>query len=263
MILCKELTITTHQGAVLLGALTFELPAGANLFVVGESGSGKSSLLEALAGLSIHQVSGWVGQPPPIADELRAGVDDRRDRAGRSQRSAERRSNERRAAVLPDSLLAVQEGRSAFSPYRRLDHQMQDVPALAGARSELLGPLLEEMGLDPTTILKCYPHQCSGGMLRRVCLAAILAARPRIALFDEPTNGVDPSLRWQVADVIRRRAAQFIMATHDMAIVGRAPGDYLLVLRHGKNVEFGPANDIIEHPRTSYVGRLLQAGRRI
>ncbi len=262
MILCKELTITTSQGAVLLDRLSFELPAGANLFVVGESGSGKSSFLEALAGLSVHRVSGWVGQPPPIADDLRAGLEDRRDGGGRLEPSADRRLEDRRAAELRGVLLAVQEGHSAFSPYRRLGHQVQDVPALAGAGLEQLMPILQDLRLD-AAILRRYPHQCSGGMLRRFSLAAVLAARPRLALFDEPTTGVDPSLRWQVVEVIRRRATQFMVATHDMAIVGRAPGDHLLVLRYGKQVEFGPASELIERPASSYGRCLLQAGRRL
>lgn len=261
MIRCHELTVVAQSGAVLLHPLSFSLPDGANLFLVGESGSGKSSFLEAAAGVSRHTVSGWIGRPPEFADDLRQGETERRAsrlaEAGRNRR----RSGERRGFQLPGALLAVQEPTTAFSPYRRLAAQWEDVTSLHGAGGERAELILGKLGLD-LQILQRYQHECSGGMLRRVGIAAVLAAWPTVALLDEPTGGVDPSRRWGVMEAIREHSPRFIVATHDMALVGRGGEDFVLVLKDGAALEFGRAGAIIAAPEHPYTKRLLEAGRR-
>ena len=261
MIRCHELSVTTRSGKTLLHPLSFDLPDGASLFLVGESGSGKSSFLEAVAGISLHVVSGWAGSPPELADELRSGAPERRatEEAEASQRR--RRRAERRGSQLPGTLLAVQEPATAFSPYRRLAAQWRDVKPLARASERRGAEILPQLGLDLETLQK-FPHECSGGMLRRVIIAAVLAARPAVVLLDEPTGGVDPSRRWAVLETVRRYAPQFIVATHDMGLVGRLETDYLLVLKDGRAVEFGPAATVISDPQEAYTRRLLEVGGR-
>ncbi len=260
MIRCHELTVTTKGGATLLQPVSFQLPDGANLFLVGESGSGKSSLLEAVVGLSRHQVTGWIGAPPELAEELRTDEPERRS-SKESNKPGKRRRSDRRSSQLPGALLAVQEPASAFSPYRRLAAQWQDVASLRTGSPERTKMILEDVGLD-TSILELYPHQCSGGMLRRVNIAAVLAARPAVTLFDEPTGGIDPSRRWAVLGAIRKYTSLFILATHDMGLVGQGGEDYVLVLKEGEAVEFGLARDVVASPEHPYTRRLLEIGGR-
>lgn len=259
MIRCHELTVTTRDGKTLLHPLSFDLPDGASLFLVGESGSGKSSFLEAVMGVSHHFVSGWIGSPPELADELRQGAPERR--SPKASGSGKRRRTDRRRSQLAGALLAVQEPASAFSQYRRLAAQWRDVKAIAAADGSRAREILERLGLGLET-LHSYPHECSGGMLRRVNIAAVLAARPAVVLLDEPTGGVDPSRRWAVMEAIRQYAPQFMVATHDIGLVGRADTDYLLVLKEGRAVEFGQAAQLVADPQEAYTRRLLEVGGR-
>ncbi len=261
MIRCHHLTVVTKGGMMLLKPLSFTLPDGASLFIVGESGSGKSSFLEAIAGISRHVISGWIGRPPELADDLRSGEAERRSPEDSSRASRRRRSKDRRGHQLPGALLAVQESSTAFSPYRRLRFQWQDVTSLASDGEERAKGILEHIGL-PIEVLERYPHECSGGMLRRVNIAAVLAAWPTVALLDEPTGGIDPSRRWSVIEAIRKYSPRFIVATHDMGLVGRGGEDHVLVLKNGNALEFGPANEIITSPEHPYTKSLLEAGGR-
>jgi ABC-type glutathione transport system ATPase component len=260
MIRCHELTVATKAGTTLLYPLSFQLPDGANLFLVGESGSGKSSFLEAVVGLSNHSVAGWIGTPPELAEELRTGESERRTSPA-PEKCGKRNRRDRRGFQLPGSMLAVQEPASAFSPYRKLGAQWRDVTALSGETSARSTAILEHLGLEPA-ILELYPHQCSGGMLRRVNIAAVLAAWPTVALFDEPTGGIDPSRRWAVMATIRKYSSLFVLATHDMGLVGRESDDYIMVLKEGNAVEFGLARKVLSAPDHPYTRRLLEAGGR-
>jgi ABC-type multidrug transport system ATPase subunit len=78
-------------------------------------------------------------------------------------------------------------------------------------------------------------------MLRRVLVAAVLAADPPLALFDEPTSGVDPSARWAVFDAIRKWSRTFIVATHDADLLRRCSTEHVLRLYRGRAVQDGPA----------------------
>ena len=251
MIYVNDLSVVARDGTDILKPVSFVLPTEASLFVVGESGSGKTSLLEVFAGISPHFVAD---------DSSLDGMSlrKRRGEVGTWKLGPDGTS------IAPGEegwrcLMAVQEARQAFSPYRRLRGQILDARPWThgGEFLERLGETLREMGLDRDSVLDLYPHQLSDGMLKRVLLAGVLAVKPTLLLLDEPTSGIDPSRKWTVLESIRTRARQFILATHDIGVVARYPNDYVLVLYHGEAVDFGPVGEVRLQPRHRYTHRLF------
>lgn len=182
----ENLQVKTRQDQLLVAPVTVDTGDPCRLVVVGHSGSGKSTLLAALTGVSPHIVSGTLdGMPPNDATHGRR-------------------------------LLAVQEASEAFSPYRKVGAQLRDGLSAADADAwmERLSEALTAVGLA-VSVLGRYPGELSGGMLKRVLLAGLWAAQPRLLLLDEPTSGVDPTLRREVWKLLDRSTFPLIVATHD------------------------------------------------
>lgn len=238
MMYLDHLQVVAGAKTVLLGPLSLVLPAGENLYIVGESGSGKSTLLETIAECSPHRQEGEV---------LVAVPDDSGTAPEDGETSLQR--------VVP--LLAVQDAQLAFSPYRKVFPQLMDGLQRKTDFARLPG-LLDELGLDMGTVQSNYPHQLSGGMLKRALLAGVLACGARYSMFDEPTSGLDSSRRWAVLNTIGLHSSEFILATHDVDLVRSARSGYLLVLRYGKKVAYGPVRDVLADPGSEYVQELFQ-----
>jgi ABC-type glutathione transport system ATPase component len=238
MMYLEQLKVVAGDQTVLLGPLSLALPAGENLYIVGESGSGKSTLLEVVAGCSPHHQDG----------EVLVAVPDDSGTASKDEESSLQR-------VFP--LLAVQDAQLAFSPYRKVFPQLLDGLQRKTDFARLPG-LLDELGLDMGTVQANFPHQLSGGMLKRALLAGLLACGARYSLFDEPTSGLDSSRRWAVLETIGLHSSEFILATHDVDLVRSVRSGYLLVLRHGKKVAYGPVREVLADPDSEYVRELFQ-----
>lgn len=237
MILLSQLLVVQRTGLVLLGPLSFKVPDGENLYVVGESGSGKSTLLEVITGLCQHMVLGLAFA---------------RESWGEAEEDEEADAGPDGASVL----LAVQDAQLAFSPYRRVWPQLLDgMPA--GFDTAILESRVEELGVSPTTLRKAWPHELSGGMLKRALLAAVLAGDADLVLFDEPTAGIDASWRWTVLDSIKRHCTRFILATHDLDMVRAATSGHLLVLDRGTKAAFGPVGEVLASAGSGPLARLL------
>jgi peptide/nickel transport system ATP-binding protein len=128
------------------------------------------------------------------------------------------------------------------------------------ARERAIG-LFRELDLpSPETFGERYPHEVSGGQLQRAMAAMAVAARPDIVVFDEPTTALDVTTQVEVLAAFRRlikehgTAALYI--THDLAVVAQI-ADRIMVLRHGRMVEEGPAATILTCPREEYTCRLV------
>ncbi len=214
-----DFRVTVHYGPCLLGPLEFQLPAPYRLLVIGSSGAGKSTLLTALAGLSPHGVQGRVCLTPHTGE----GPGEHGEGRGRV-------------------LLGVQEASEAFTPYRRVGAQLADsmgAPSPSRFRQKN-AEFLAELGLDDSA-LALFPHQISGGMLKRLLLAGLCAAEPDLLLLDEPTAGIDPSRRRGVWSMLQRVESPVIVATHDWDALQRFEQAYVLHLQKGQAVAFCPA----------------------
>ena len=159
----------------------------------------------------------------------------------------------------------AQSAAAAFNPAKPLMEQVIETTLATGmARAEAEAravDLFRQLGLpNPETIGKRFPHQVSGGQLQRVMTAMALCPKPDLVVFDEPTTALDVTTQIEVLAAIKRAihetgvAALYI--THDLAVVAQV-ADHIMVLRHGRMVEYGTCAQIIETPRQDYTRALV------
>jgi ABC-type dipeptide/oligopeptide/nickel transport system ATPase component len=113
---------------------------------------------------------------------------------------------------------------------------------------------------NPETIGERFPHQVSGGQLQRVMTAMALCSEPDLIVFDEPTTALDVTTQIDVLaaikDAIRDTHVAALYITHDLAVVAQV-SDEIMVLRHGRLVEWGGTRQIIKEPRQEYTNALV------
>jgi microcin C transport system ATP-binding protein len=115
--------------------------------------------------------------------------------------------------------------------------------------------------LDPATRDR-YPHEFSGGQRQRIAIARAMVLKPRFMVLDEPTSALDMSVQAQIVDLLRdlqqRHKLAYLFISHDLKVV-RALADEVIVMRQGKVVEHGPAQQIFEAPQEVYTKALIAA----
>jgi peptide/nickel transport system ATP-binding protein len=237
------------KDVTIVDGVSFSLDRGRVLGLIGESGAGKSTI--GLATLAY----GRGGVRITGGEILLDGEDVLANRKG-----GIRRIRGRRVAYVAQSAAA------AFNPAHRLGDQIieaalhHDLMTRQAAR-ERARDLFRVLGLpDPDRFGQRYPHQVSGGQLQRAMTAMALLPSPDLIVFDEPTTALDVTTQIDVLAAIKHAieetntAALYI--THDLAVVAQVADD-IMVLRHGKTVEYGTTRQILEEPREDYTRRLV------
>jgi ABC-type glutathione transport system ATPase component len=224
--------------------VSFDLAAGETVALVGESGSGKTTIGRAILGLV------------PIA---RGVVElDGRDlrRLGRSDR--------RRVAA--DLQVIFQDPYGSLNPSLTIGDTLSEPLRVQGGKSAKesraqVEELLVSVGMPPGSSSR-YPAQFSGGQRQRIAIARAVAVNPRLIVCDEPTSALDVSTQARVLTLLREMQVQrqvgYLFITHDLAVV-REFADRVVVLRHGRIVETGPARDVCDSPQHPYTRRLVAA----
>ncbi|NEI68904.1 ATP-binding cassette domain-containing protein [Rhizobium lusitanum] len=239
----------------IVDGVSFDLQKGKVLGLIGESGAGKSTIgLSALAyGRGGAEITG--GQVLlDGADILPLG------------KSGIRKIRGARVCYVAQSAAA------AFNPAHRLGDQVIEATVKhrlmtkEEARKRALY-LFRVLGLpNPETFGERYPHQVSGGQLQRAMTAMALCSNPELIVFDEPTTALDVTTQIDVLAAIKHAieethtAALYI--THDLAVVAQISDD-IMVLRHGKTVEYGSVQQIIEEPRQDYTRALVNVRQEV
>ena len=250
----EDLTIALPKGADRPHAvenLSLTLNAGEIVCVVGESGSGKSMTASALMGLL-----------PPMLP-IRGG------RIMLGERDIVRLSeDEMRAIRGPEIGMIFQEPMTALNPVFTAGDQIAemfrahtDLPKKEIEARAL--KLLDEVGIpDPASAYRAYPHELSGGQRQRVMIAMALALEPNILIADEPTTALDVTIQAQILklirDIQRRTGMSVLFITHDFGVVAEI-ADRVMVMQHGKVVESGSAEAVLENPQHPYTKALIAA----
>jgi len=107
-----------------------------------------------------------------------------------------------------------------------------------------------------------YPHEFSGGQRQRISIARALVLKPRFMVLDEPTSALDMSVQAQIVELLRdlqaRHKMAYLFISHDLRVV-RALSHRVMVMKGGRLVESGNADEVFENPKESYTKALLAA----
>ena len=235
--------------------VSFCINKGQTVTIIGESGSGKSTTamgvlqllprdLAVLSGTAKLNGIDVVAKPAAIAKFRGRGL-----------------------ALIP------QDPMTALNPVATIGSQLREAIKVAGkvhgkeALNQRAAQLLEQVRIPLVEEqLKKFPHQLSGGMLQRVLIAIALASEPDLLVADEPTSALDVTVQAGILDLLMElqetRGISILMITHDIG-VARLVSDTIHVMKSGRFVESGSAEQIVENPQEDYTRNLLAAVPRL
>ena len=226
----------------------FDLAPGERFGLVGESGSGKTTIALALMRLV---------RPPGQIE----GGDVVLDGVNLVSLSREKMRTLRLATIS----MVAQGSMNSLNPVMRVREQLLDGMrdhgvSLAGRdRETRVAELLQQVGLTPQ-VANLFPHELSGGMKQRVCMAIAISMEPRVIIADEPTSALDVVVQKQVMDTLRRIQEQLgaavILVGHDMGLMAQFV-DRLGVMYAGKMMEVSPIRDVFADPLHPYTKLLI------
>jgi microcin C transport system ATP-binding protein len=217
---------------------------GHTVGVVGESGSGKTTL--GLALLRLLKSQGAIDfQGKRIQDLAAADV----------------RPLRRQMQIVFQDPFGSLSPRLSIGQIVAEGLKVHGLGATAEERDVMIVAALQEVGLDPESRHR-YPHEFSGGQRQRVAIARAMVLKPRFVVLDEPTSALDMSVQAQIVDLLRdlqeRHRLAYMFISHDLRVV-RALADEVVVLRDGKVVEQGTAEQIFGSPQQDYTRALMAA----
>jgi peptide/nickel transport system ATP-binding protein len=245
----------TSKGVVqAVSDITMSVPQGRRIGFIGESGSGKTTT--ALAAMRMLASPGFVSQ-----GEIHLNSLGDTDILNLSEEEM-RRVRLRKISYIPQGAM------NSLNPVMRIEAQIWDgILAHEGnvTQAELQrrsDACLEGVGLDPKVVAKLYPHELSGGMKQRVCIAIGVCLSPDLIIADEPTSALDVITQRHVMQTLREVqeeiGAGLILIGHDMGLMAQSVDD-LAVLKLGELVEFGEVKQILEAPRHPYTKELISS----
>ena len=237
------------RNIVLVHDVSLTLKRGKVLGLIGESGAGKSTIGLSAMGYGRGGVRITGGEVILNGrDIMKAGKRGIRQLRGK------------------EVCYVAQSAAAAFNPAHKLMDQVIEASLEHGTGTRAQAEkraveLFRKLSLpDPETIGERYPHQVSGGQLQRVMTAMALCSEPDLIVFDEPTTALDVTTQIDVLaaikDAIRDTGVAALYITHDLAVVAQV-SDEIMVLRHGRLVEWGGTQQIIKEPRQEYTNALV------
>ena len=235
--------------------VSFEIPQGKTVGVVGESGCGKS-----VTSLSLMQL---VQRPQgqTVEGEIRFNTGDKVYNIVNTPTSEMQKLRGNELSMI------FQEPMTALNPVFRIGEQVDEITKLHNpdmSKEQVKARTIEMLKLvgiaNSEGVYKMYPHELSGGMRQRVCIAIGLACNPRLIIADEPTTALDVTIQAQILDLMnqlkKETGTSILFITHDLGVVAEVCDD-VAVMYCGRVVERGDVKTIFANPSHPYTKGLL------
>ena len=241
----KEFNLGKKKVLKAVDDISFDLKTSHTLGVVGESGSGKSTLARCIMGLYPDATGQIIYKGKNILEENQRELKEYRK----------------------DVQMIFQDPYSSLNPRKKCkDIIASGIRNLLGERDKkkIHKKVLETMeicGLSEYHMER-YPHEFSGGQRQRISIARALAVDPKIIIADEPTSALDVSIQAQIInlmeDLQKDLGLSMIFISHDLSVV-RHVAEEVLVMYHGKCVEYDESEEVFENPKMDYTKKLLSS----
>jgi putative phosphonate transport system ATP-binding protein len=242
--------VKRYNGRLAVDDVSLEVYQGEVLGIVGESGSGKSTVLRLLNLEETPDAGRYTLAIAGLADEDLFALP----------------RFERRAAQIQHIGIVYQNPHLGLRMKFTSSGNVAERLLIAGERSYQALREAARVSLAasefPLDRMDDPPRVLSGGMQQRVQLAKALAMKPAVLLLDEPTTGLDVSIQAAVLDTLktlqRERQMTIVLVSHDLGVI-RTLADRVMVMRHGRVVERGLTDQILEDPQHAYTQQLVHA----
>ncbi len=225
--------------------VTFDVFPGETLGLVGESGCGKTTLGRSVLKL-IEPTSGEIKYKGISITALKG--------------AKLRKIRQDIQIIFQDPYSSLNPrltvGNAIIEPLKVHKHYKNDKE-----RKEKVIALLEKVSMKPEHFNR-YPHEFSGGQRQRICIARALALNPEFIICDESVSALDVSVQAQVLNLLNELKHEFgftyIFISHDLSVV-KFMSDRIMVMKEGKIVEMGDADEICNEPKSDYTKKLISA----
>ena len=235
--------------------VTFEVPKGKTVGIVGESGCGKS-----VTSLSLMQL---VQRPQgqTVEGEIRFNTGDKVYNIVNTPTSVMQKLRGNEMSMI------FQEPMTSLNPVFRIGEQVDEITMIhypEMSKEEVKARTIEMLKMvgiaNSEGVYRMYPHELSGGMRQRVCIAIGLACNPKLIIADEPTTALDVTIQAQILDLMRNLKdkinSSIMLITHDLGVIAEM-ADYVVVMYAGRVVEKGTAQEIFANPAHPYTIGLM------
>lgn len=254
MLCVNDLSIEFHDREArekVVRHVSFSLDQGEILGIVGESGSGKTMTALTVAGLLKSHA------------DIRSGeiLMDGRDLLKLDPK-------EWREVKGKEISMIFQEPMTALNPTMKIGKQVEEALKLhtdlsKKERREKAYQALADVELsNPEEVYEKYPHELSGGMRQRVMIASAVILRPKLLIADEPTTALDVYTQEQILSLLRKLNRKYNMGilfiSHNLRVV-KELCSRVLVMKEGKIIETGTAEDVFQNPKEDYTKELVAA----
>lgn len=240
-----------YNGEPVVHDVDLELNKGEILGVVGESGSGKSTIIKAIMGL--------------LGNE---GMVTEGDIWYKGKNVVDMPEKELRRLLGPEIAMVFQDSGAALCPIRTVGDQiyesMREHERISRKEcAERAVRMMAKIGLkDGERVLQSYPFELSGGMNQRVGICISMLQNPSLLLADEPTSALDVTTQAQIVRQMMELRDDFgtgiIIVTHNIGVAAYM-ADQLIVMHHGKVVDHGTREEVLNNPTSDYTRKLLEA----
>ena len=239
----KIFTAADRNDFLAVDDVTFSIGQGEKVALIGESGSGKTTVAKMEARL-LDSTSGTI-----ILQEK-----DITHASGKKLRQA-----------YQNMQMVFQMPLESFDPRRTLGYGIAESLRNQGYSKEAAAAeckrLLTRCGLE-AAFAKRYPHEVSGGQCQRAAIARALAIQPKLLILDEATSALDVTVQAEILSLLdelqKNLNMSYLFICHDIALV-QDFCDRVMVMHHGKIVEMGTTDEVIQHPKQAYTKKLIDS----